>query len=204
MQLVDLIGYVSAVILTVMSIPQTVKAYRNGCVGISRLTWWTIALSIALWLVYGLLTESQVLIIANIAAMVATAAMLAVLAHDTTGHWLLPGAGIVILLLVTVAVLSLFPLPAIATLAVVLPVVSRVPQLVESVSSYRSSERTAVSRVTWILGASGQMGWLVYGLIVGDPALIVVNSVCVAMTVVLVGADFANPGNRGVQVLAPA
>lgn len=204
MQYVDVIGYISALILTVMSIPQTVKAYREGCVGISRTTWWTIAFSIALWLVYGILTGSHVLIIANIAAIIAAVAMLSVLAHDTTQRWVLPAFGIVIVLAASVFALSLLPLPVIAVFAVILPVLSRVPQLMESVSSYQAGERTAVSRMTWILGATGQAGWLLYGLIMGDPALIIVNSVCIAMTVVLVGADYANPGNRRTTALVPA
>lgn len=191
MQYVDVIGYISALILTVMSIPQTVKAYREGCAGISRTTWWTIAFSIALWLVYGILTGSHVLIIANIAAIIAAVAMLSVLAHDTTQRWVFPTFGIVIVL-------------AASVFAVILPVLSRVPQLMESVSSYQAGERTAVSRMTWILGATGQAGWLLYGLIMGDPALIIVNSVCIAMTVVLVGADYANPGNRRTTALVPA
>lgn len=204
MQYVDVIGYISALILTVMSIPQTVKAYREGCAGISRTTWWTIAFSIALWLVYGILTGSHVLIIANIAAIIAAVAMLSVLAHDTTQRWVLPAFGIVIVLAASVFALSLFPLPVIAVFAVILPVLSRVPQLMESVSSYQAGERTAVSRMTWILAATGQAGWLLYGLIMGDPALIIVNSVCIAMTVVLVGADCANPGNRRTTALVPA
>lgn len=190
------IGYVSAALLMVMSVPQTIRAYRWGTAGVSALTWWTIAVAISMWLVYGIRTESLVLIIANIASLTATAAMLVVLTHASVERWVVPAFVVVGTLALVVAAALFAPLIMVAAAAVCLPIASRIPQLRQSVSSYRAGSPTSVSRTTWMLAATGQSGWLIYGLILGDPALITVNSICVAMAVTLVVADVANPGNR--------
>lgn len=196
MQLTDVIGYTSAVLLMFMSVPQTVRMYRHGTAGVSTATWWTIAVAISMWLVYGIRSESTVLIIANVAALLATVATLTVLAHTAVDRWLLPAVVIVSVLTLVVAVAMVAPLVVVAVAAVCLPIISRVPQLRQSVASYRTGSRTAVSRATWVLAVAGQSGWLLYGLILGDPALILVNAVCVAMALCLLAADIANPGNR--------
>ena len=202
MQLVELIGYASAALLMVMSVPQTVRAYRMGTAGVSALTWWTIAAAVSMWLVYGLRTESTVLIVANVASLTVTAATLLVLAHAGSGRWFLSAAGIVCALGLLLVVAMLVPLGVVIAGAVFLPIASRIPQLRASVASYRASERTSVSRATWVLAATGQTGWLIYGVMLGDPALIVVNIVCLVMAIVLLTADFANPGNRSPGLVA--
>ncbi len=192
----DVIGYISATLLMFMSIPQTIRAYRSGTAGVSTVTWWTIAVAISMWLVYGIRTDSTVIVIANVASLSATAAMLLVLTHASVDRWIAP-ALVIFSVLTLVVVAALFvPLLLVVAAAVCLPIVSRVPQLRQSVASYRTGSRTSLSRLTWILAATGQSGWLIYGLILGDPALIAVNVVCVAMAIALVTADIANPGNR--------
>ncbi len=196
MQLVDVIGYTSAALLMFMSVPQTVRIYRHGTAGVSTATWWTIAVAISMWLVYGIRSESTVLIVANIAALLATVATLTVLAHAAVDRWLLPAVVVVSVLTMVSAAAMVVPFVVVAVAAVFLPIVSRVPQLRQSVASYRAGSRTAVSRPTWMLAAAGQSGWLIYGLMLGDPALILVNTVCVAMALCLLTAEVANPGNR--------
>lgn len=204
MQWAELIAYVSAALLMVMSIPQTVRAYRSGTAGVSVLTWWTIAISIVMWLVYGIRTESTVITIANVASLLATSAALLVITHSRVQRWLVPAIGIAFALIGAILIAMYLPLGVIIGGAVCLPIASRVPQVRNSLSSYRAGERTSVSRVTWILAATGQTGWLIYGLILGDPALIIVNIVCIAMTIMLLSADVANPGNRAAHALATA
>lgn len=196
MGLADTIGYVSAALLMVMSVPQTVRAYRFGTAGISALTWWTIAVAISMWLVYGLRTDSLVLVVANVASLTATVAMLVVLTHASVDRWFVPTVVVVSILTLVVCAALFVPLVLVAAAAVCLPIASRLPQLRQSVASYRLGLATSVSRVTWLLAAAGQSGWLIYGLILGDPALITVNLVCVVMAVTLVALDVANPGNR--------
>jgi len=195
-QLVDVVGYVSAALLMFMSVPQTIRAYRMGTAGVSALTWWTIAAAVSMWLVYGLRTDSTVLVVANVASLIVTAATLLVLAHSRFARWLLPATGIVAVLGLLLVVAMYLPLGVVVAGAVLLPIASRVPQLRASVSSYRAGQRTSVSRATWILAATGQAGWLLYGVMLADAALIVVNVVCLAMAILLLAADIANPGNK--------
>ena len=192
----DLIGYISAALLMFMSIPQTIRAYRSGTAGVSAVTWWTIAVAISMWLVYGIRTDSTVIVVANVASLSATAAMLLVLTHASVDRWVAPALVIFSVLALVVTAALFVPLLLVVAAAVCLPIVSRVPQLRQSFSNYRTGSRTSLSRLTWILAAAGQFGWLIYGLILGDPALITVNVVCVAMAIALVAADIANPGNR--------
>lgn len=195
-QLAEVIAYTSAALLMVMSVPQTVRAYRLGTAGVSTLTWWTIAAAVSMWVVYGLRTDSVVLVVANVAALVVTVATLLVLAHAHSDRWVSPAFGIAVALSLLLVVAMYVPLAVVVAGAVLLPIASRIPQLRASISSYRAAERTSVSRATWILAATGQTGWLIYGLMLGDMALIVVNVVCLVMALILLAADFANPGNR--------
>lgn len=204
MQWAELIAYVSAALLMVMSIPQTVRAYRSGTAGVSTLTWWTIAISISMWLVYGIRTDSTVITVANIASLLATSAALLVIAHASVERWLLPAVGIAMALAAVVLTAMYLPLSIVIGAAVCLPIASRIPQVRNSFNSFRSGERTSVSRVTWILAATGQTGWLIYGLIHNDPALIIVNIACIALTILLLSADVANPGNRAARLTAAA
>lgn len=196
MNTVALIGYAAAVVLTGMSIPQTVRAHRYGVQGVSTATWLTIAIAMSMWLAYGIRNDSLVLVIANVAALVATAAMLVVLARSRGKSLAVAVVGVVGFLVVANAIALVAPLGLVTVAAVLLPIASRVPQMLVCVGSYRSATATSVSRSTWMMSALGQSLWLAYGLILNDPALIIVNAVCVALTFVLLAADYANPGNR--------
>lgn len=196
MQAVDALGYAAAVLLTAMSIPQTIRVYRNGSRGVSTATWLIVSFAIAMWIGYGIAHASLVLIIANVAGLTAASATLTILARSKGQSWASAIALVSSYSLACVMVSLVAPLGLVTLAAVVLPIVSRLPQVGLCIQACWQGSSTQVSRLTWSLSATGQTLWLTYGLIVHDGALVVVNLVCVLLTLVLLGVDFANPANR--------
>lgn len=196
MQAVDALGYAAAVLLTAMSIPQTIRVHRNGSRGVSSATWLIVSFAIAMWIGYGISHASLVLVIANIAGLIAASATLSILARSKGQSWT-AAIALVSCYAVTCVIVSLVaPLALVTLAAVVLPIVSRLPQVGLCIQACWQGSATQVSRLTWTLSATGQSLWLSYGLIVHDGALVVVNLVCVLLTLVLLAVDIANPANR--------
>lgn len=76
-QLIEALGLVAAVLTTSGFVPQVYKTWRTKDVrGLSVWMYLVLFLGTTLWLVYGLLTNSRPLILANVIASSLTALML--------------------------------------------------------------------------------------------------------------------------------
>ena len=64
--MIDLLGYVAAVLTTVAFLPQVIKAFRTKSTRDMSLTMWMLLfIGIACWLVYGILLGARPIIAAN-------------------------------------------------------------------------------------------------------------------------------------------
>ena len=64
--MIDLLGYVAAVLTTVAFLPQVIKAFRTKSTRDMSLTMWLLLfIGIACWLVYGILLGARPIIAAN-------------------------------------------------------------------------------------------------------------------------------------------
>ena len=154
----------------VMSVPQTIRAYRWGNGRSPALTWWTIAVAISM-VGMELHLSRSFSSSRNIASLTATAAMLVVLTHPSVERWVVP-AFVVVGTFAELVVAAASVCAAHHGSLRLRPVCrSRaVSHNCAIGSSYRAGSPTSVSRTTWMLAATGQSGWLIYGLILGDPA----------------------------------
>jgi len=70
MQLIDLIGFLAAVLTTASFVPQALHTFRTRDVsGISLVMYSAFTAGVALWLVYGLLLGAWPIVIANIVTL---------------------------------------------------------------------------------------------------------------------------------------
>ena len=77
MQLIDLIGFLAAVLTTASFVPQALHTFRTRDVsGISLVMYSAFTAGVALWLVYGLLLGAWPIVIANIVTLSLASSML--------------------------------------------------------------------------------------------------------------------------------
>jgi MtN3 and saliva related transmembrane protein len=76
---ITLIGYLAALLTTVSAVPQLIHTVRTrDARGISIRSWLTLALGVALWLVYGISVGSGPLIYANAVSLALELSIVAV------------------------------------------------------------------------------------------------------------------------------
>ena len=64
--MIDLLGYVAAILTTVAFLPEVIKAFRTKSTKDMSLTMWLLLfIGIACWLVYGILLGARPVIVAN-------------------------------------------------------------------------------------------------------------------------------------------
>jgi MtN3 and saliva related transmembrane protein len=79
---ITLIGYLAALFTTISAVPQLIRTLRTrDARGISIRSWLTLALGVALWLVYGICVGSGPLICANAVSLGLELTIIAVAAH---------------------------------------------------------------------------------------------------------------------------
>jgi MtN3 and saliva related transmembrane protein len=79
---ITLIGYLAALFTTISAVPQLIRTLRTrDARGISIRSWLTLALGVALWLVYGISVGSGPLICANAVSLGLELTIIAVAAH---------------------------------------------------------------------------------------------------------------------------
>lgn len=77
MQLIDIVGFLAALLTTVSFVPQAWHTFRTRDVrGISLGMYSAFALGVALWLVYGLLLGSWPIVVANLVTLALALAIL--------------------------------------------------------------------------------------------------------------------------------
>ena len=171
--LVEVIGFVAAILLLTASAPQLITVARGDARGVSLTTWWLFVASDTVWLMFGIKVGSPSLIFGNFAGTLAYAALVCVIIWKRR-------RSVALVVLVAPAILALaglayaVPKPVTGAAGVVIGATLAVPQLLTSISNWRRRQVTNVSLGTWAMVLTGQGLWLVYGIALGEPAVITV------------------------------
>jgi uncharacterized protein with PQ loop repeat len=197
----NLIVVIATVIGSAMAFPQARRIARTRQVEGVSATWIGVSLAInAWWLAYGLA--------AGIWALVPVSIMSLLLYGVMAGFFLAAvGRSGLAGMALGVFVLGMVPLPFLVVggwpLAGVAVGLSYGVQLLPAViASLRTSVLSGVSSTTWIIACVEAALWLVYGVAVGDVALILAGAVGVVMAGVILGR-LAMTGHRPFVVLDP-
>jgi uncharacterized protein with PQ loop repeat len=139
------------------------------------------------WLLYGVANHSTVQVVTNILGLAGLVAILVghlVLARPATRQWLpLLVTGLAVLLVVFS--LGARPLGVTASIATISGVAPQV--LVLARNRWAGiSDAAGVSRTRWGLSCAANLLWVSYGLLVGDPVIIVNSSVITALAAAIV------------------
>lgn len=137
----------------------------------------------AFWVLYGLMRLEPALIGANALMSVANALIIAALVRaGTLRRSTLSGAAVAwIVVAVPLAFLST---AALGWAAILVGATAIVPQVVVAV---READLTGVSLPTFLLLGAAATSWTAYGLLIGDPLVVVPNVVIIPSTLVIVG-----------------
>ena len=197
----NLLVVVATVLGSWMAFPQARRIARTRRVDGVSSTWIGVSLAInGWWLTYGLVVGVWALIPVSVVSLLLYGVMAWCFVR-TVGRPALPGMAL------GVFGLGMVPLPFLVVggweLAGVAVGLSYGVQLLPAVvASLRTSVLSGVSSATWIIAFVEAALWLVYGLGVGDIALILAGSVGMALASVIL-ARLAVTGHRPFVVLRP-
>lgn len=172
--LLELLGLVAGLMLLLSSIPQLREALAEGAAGVSTGTWTLFLTSASVWLAYGIRIDSVAAVVANVGGVVTFGLLVATLLRLSTGR-------AVTMLAVPLGVAAIIglglvlPTAVVGAAGVLIGASMALPQLV--VSWRHRHEPSTVSAGAWALVITGQSLWLVYGLLLPDAPIVVVNAI---------------------------
>ncbi|HUV58396.1 MAG TPA: PQ-loop domain-containing transporter [Acidimicrobiales bacterium] len=201
--LTSVLAVIAPVLTIFQSGAQAQRIRRTGARGVSLATWLLSVFVAQTWLCYGFVFHVPAEVWANVPAM-SVALVVAYLAAKSQGQLLRSVGAYVALLAVTVAATwtgSSAPHHWILSdVSVISSVVIYVPQLVLVM---RSKDLTGVSAISWFLACLTAASWLVYGLLIHQPAVALPSFVMLpAAMYILVGVlrhRVKNDPARGLQ-----
>jgi uncharacterized protein with PQ loop repeat len=164
-------AYTAAVLGCFIAIPQIALLVRTReTVGLSVRSWEIGSLSATAWFAYGVRVDQPAQVLANSCALIGGLLVLwlalergARRRRELRGFALVAG-------LVAVAVVTA-PLPWLTVPLAATGIVSRIPQLRATASTWWNRRSSAVSVATWVMTVVVALLWLVDGLIIGDAAI---------------------------------
>lgn len=175
----EVVGFVAAVLLLMASTPQLIAVVRGDARGVSLTSWWLFVASDTVWLMFGIKVSSPSLIFGNFAGVIAYAALVCVIIWKRRNSVLL--VALVVPGVALMAVLAYAVPKSVTGLAgVVIGASLAVPQLLTSIKNWRRHEVTNVSLWTWAMVLTGQALWLIYGIALGEPAVITVMALSIS------------------------
>lgn len=176
------LGVLAGTILAVTVFPQAVRAWRVSTHGVSPTTYQLIVAVGFTWVAYGVSQGLWEVIIADSLFGLSAVLVLAACRRDGA-RWRDLAPTTALTLLVAAALGFGVGAVAIGWFAVAVAGVIRIPQIVDAV---RASDVLGVSVGTWWLGVVGNLVWVAYGLVVGDPRLYVGAFVAGALSFVII------------------
>jgi uncharacterized protein with PQ loop repeat len=164
-------AYTAAVLGCFIAIPQiTLLARTRDAAGLSVRSWEIGSLSAAAWFAYGVRVDQPAQILANSCALLGGLFVLwLALGPGARRRRELRGFGVVVAV-VAVAVMTV-PLPWLTGPLAATGIVSRIPQIRTTASTWWNRRSSAVSVATWAMTVVVATLWLVDGVIIGDAAI---------------------------------
>lgn len=163
---------VLAPVLTILqSSTQAARIRRTGAKGVSVATWLLTVFVAQTWLCYGFVFHVPAEVWANVPAL-AVALLVTFLAAKSQGHLRTTSGGYLALSALTASATIVGSSPArhwvLAVVAVTSSIVIYLPQLALVL---RPKDLTGVSAISWFVACLTALSWLIYGLLIHQPAV---------------------------------
>jgi len=178
----ELIGLLAAALILASAVPQFRELSHSGAEGVSLLSWLLLLGTTTVWLAYGFKIGSLSTVVGNAGGMTAFAILVSRLLFVRTRR-LFVALAVVPGVVIGLALAFVLPTAVAGAIGVVLGISLAMPQLFSSIHTWRHDESSAVALGSWMFLFSGQVLWLIYGVIAVQPAIVVVNA-----TAALIGA----------------
>ena len=194
-----IIGSVASLLTLYSTVPQVLRAVRTSSV--EGISWASVLLSLAtftLWVVYAFAVADAIQIVNNSLALVLLGVLAVVVmrAGAPRSTWVPLGvvfaSGLASVWLVDVA--NSFALAMVGT------TVSSMRMLPQARLAVSGAPLWGLCPVSMLLAWVGSALWLVYGLLVGDPALVLVSSILLVLQGIVLA--YRLPPGRAVRALA--
>jgi uncharacterized protein with PQ loop repeat len=190
------VGYLGSALGVAMVMPQIARIVRHPkLAGISPMTWAITTVSCLLWLTYGARTD-QIPQVPGNALLISGAAAIVLLVPSTRSRaWRAGVLGGSAAALVSVALVM--PAHDVGYLAFSIGLFGAIPQLIDSVHTWRLGATSGVSVSSWSLKLASQVAWFCYGIGVGDRPVMISTCVNVSSAALLIALErSARAGRR--------
>ena len=185
-------GYAAAAVGMLVFVPQLVKLFRDhAAAGVSVMSWLVMACAVGLWLTYAVRISSGPQIVANVLPLLGALWVSIVASRAQQTFPPLPKLLLYVVLVTAFWCVFAFVVPAVAAgwTAGLLTVASRVPQISDSVKTFRAGTVSDVSLLSAWLWTGAALLWTVYGLGAADMPVIWVNAVFAVANVAVIGLE---------------
>jgi uncharacterized protein with PQ loop repeat len=198
---VEGIGLVAGIIGSLISLPQVIRIARlRTDAGVSIWTWLILSVLNSAWIAYGIHNQSFSQIVTSVMSGgitgVLTVQLLRYRMRLLYAILIMVGAWIVVF------VAEFYSPPAVGSAILLVGLVSRAPQVIESLKSWRQGRPTAVSNRTYIMSIVASILWVTYAVIGSFWTLAIFSSSVILLSVIILSLEAAT--RRKVHGAEPA
>lgn len=192
--LAESIGLLGGAFGLTIAIPQTIRILRTKThVGVSTSSWLILTLSVMSWATFGFRIESPSQIISNVIAMVFNGVLTWMLLRDDLKSRLrFSGTSAAVIIIALGAICSAivwFSSELVMDIFLALFLTSRMPQIASSFTSWKIGRITVVSTTTYTLSTLSGVCWVVYGVLMQLPFVIVFSAVVALLSLLVLGLE---------------
>jgi uncharacterized protein with PQ loop repeat len=181
-------GYLGSVFGVVMVVPQIVRVLRHPSLsGVSPVSWSLTALGCMAWFTYGIRTQAMPQLPGN-ALLITGAAVVVLLVPARLSR---PRRALVLAACAAVVLTAAWTVPAHTAgyVGFSIGLSATLPQLYDSVGSWRAGITSGVSVSTWTLRIASQVCWLAYAFGTSDLPVAISASLGMVCAVILVALE---------------
>ena len=203
MVVAQVFAYLGAIGVSLLALPQLFKILRDrDSAGVSVWAWIFQAACCGTFLIYGIVIFEPAQIVGNVLPVIGAlaVALMAVSARRTVTFGLIAISAMIGA--AYIAVMFAIPPLMVGFVGTGLSIIARWPQIVDSIRSSRNGKPTNVSTTTWYFFIGGMGAWMVYGIIALDYPVLITNLIGILSAVVILIAEYRNPGNRAFKAEA--
>lgn len=183
----EIVGLAAGAVGFMQVFPQLLRVRSRGTVrGVSLATWLMFIASHASWMGYGIRTHSVSQIVANAGGALWVSYLVGQIIKDRIKAFISVSLTVVSMALLVVNV----PF-AIMNLILAAFSLSRVPQVVRSITTWRNSHESDVSVLTWAISFTSTSLWLIYSLIDARPIVTFTSLVSLLASFVICFTEIA-------------
>lgn len=200
MLVAQIFAYIGAIGVSLLALPQLLKILRDrDSAGVSVWAWIFQALCCGTFLIYGIVIFEPAQIVGNVLPVIGAlaVALMAISARRSITFWLIATSALIGA--IYIAIMFAIPPLMVGFVGTGLSVIARWPQIVDSIRSSRNGTPTNVSTTTWYFFIGGMGAWMVYGIIALDYPVLITNLIGILSAVVILIAEYRNPGNRALK-----